>query len=105
MSMRANFVKDELSKIFNLLNESYEYAVIARLEKSCLGSFCTPLSFFCFYRIGTNVFFKKTNCRAEISSVVRKRSNIPILRKSILWVKAHTSQRPKRRELIPVSLT
>ena len=31
--MRANFVKDELSKIYNLLNESYEYAVIARLEK------------------------------------------------------------------------
>ena len=33
MSTRANFVKDELSKIYNLLNESYEYAVIARLEK------------------------------------------------------------------------
>ena len=32
MSTRANFVKDELSKIYNLLNESYEYAVIARLE-------------------------------------------------------------------------
>ena len=32
MSMRANFVKNELSKIYNLLNESYEYVDIARLE-------------------------------------------------------------------------
>ena len=32
MSTRANFVKSELSKIYNLLNESYEYADIARLE-------------------------------------------------------------------------
>ena len=32
MTTRANFVKDELSKIYNLLNESYEYAAIARLE-------------------------------------------------------------------------
>ena len=32
MSTRANFVKSELSKIYNLLNESYEYANIARLE-------------------------------------------------------------------------
>ena len=32
MSTRANFVKSELEKIYNLLNESYEYANIARLE-------------------------------------------------------------------------
>ena len=32
MSMRANFVKSELNKIYNLLNESYEYTNIARLE-------------------------------------------------------------------------
>ena len=32
MSSRANFVKSELEKIDNLLNESYEYANIARLE-------------------------------------------------------------------------
>ena len=32
MSTRANFVKSELEKIYNLLNESYEYASIARLE-------------------------------------------------------------------------
>ena len=31
MSARANFIKSELSKIYNLLNESYEYAVIDRL--------------------------------------------------------------------------
>ena len=29
---RSNFIKSELSKIYNLLNESYEYAVFARLE-------------------------------------------------------------------------
>ena len=32
MSARANFVKSELEKIYNNLNESYEYASIARLE-------------------------------------------------------------------------
>ena len=32
MSTRANFVKSELNKIYNLLNESYENANIARLE-------------------------------------------------------------------------
>ena len=32
MSARANFVKSELEKIYNKLNESYEYASIARLE-------------------------------------------------------------------------
>ena len=32
MSTRANFVKSELNKIYNLLNESFEYANIARLE-------------------------------------------------------------------------
>ena len=32
MSTRANFVKSELTKIYNLLNESYEYSNIARLE-------------------------------------------------------------------------
>ena len=32
MSTRANFLKSELEKIYNLLNESYEYANIARLE-------------------------------------------------------------------------
>ena len=32
MSVRANFVKSELEKIYNKLNESYEYASIARLE-------------------------------------------------------------------------
>ena len=32
MSTRANFVKSELSKIYNLLNESFEYADIARLK-------------------------------------------------------------------------
>ena len=32
MSTRANFVKSELNKIYNLLNESYEYTNIARLE-------------------------------------------------------------------------
>ena len=33
MTTRSNFIKSELEKIYNLLNESYEYAVIARLEK------------------------------------------------------------------------
>ena len=28
MSTRANFVKSELEKIYNFLNESYEYAKI-----------------------------------------------------------------------------
>ena len=32
MSARANFVKSELEKIYNKLNESYEYVNIARLE-------------------------------------------------------------------------
>ena len=32
MSARDNFVKSELTKIYNLLNESYEYSNIARLE-------------------------------------------------------------------------
>ena len=32
MSARVNFVKSELTKIYNLLNESYEYSNIARLE-------------------------------------------------------------------------
>ena len=32
MSTRTNFLKSELEKIYNLLNESYEYANIARLE-------------------------------------------------------------------------
>ena len=32
MSLRGNFVKSKLCKIYNLLNESYEYANIARLE-------------------------------------------------------------------------
>ena len=32
MSARGNFVKSELTKIYNLLNESYEYSNIARLE-------------------------------------------------------------------------
>ena len=32
MSARANFVKSELEKIYNKLNESYEYDSIARLE-------------------------------------------------------------------------
>ena len=32
MSARANFVKSELEKIYNKLNESYEYTSIARLE-------------------------------------------------------------------------
>ena len=34
MSARANFVKSELEKIYNKLNESYEYASIARLENN-----------------------------------------------------------------------
>ena len=34
MSARANFVKSELSKIYNLLNESYEYAEYARLDNN-----------------------------------------------------------------------
>ena len=32
MSARANFVKNELEKINDLLDESYEYAVISRFE-------------------------------------------------------------------------
>ena len=32
MSMKANFVKSELNKIYNLLNESYEYDNIAKFE-------------------------------------------------------------------------
>ena len=32
MSVRANFVKSELEKIYNKLNESYEYVSIVRLE-------------------------------------------------------------------------
>ena len=32
MTARVNFVKSELEKIYNKLNESYEYANIARLE-------------------------------------------------------------------------
>ena len=32
MSTRANFVKSELTKIYNLLNESYEYSNFARLD-------------------------------------------------------------------------
>ena len=32
MSMRSNFLKSELEKIYNLLNVSFEYADFARLE-------------------------------------------------------------------------
>ena len=32
MSLRVNFVKSELEKIYNNLNFSYEYAVYSRLE-------------------------------------------------------------------------
>ena len=32
MSARVNFVKSELEKIYNKLNESYEYVNIIRLE-------------------------------------------------------------------------
>ena len=32
MTSRTNFIKSELEKIYNLLNESFEYAVLARLE-------------------------------------------------------------------------
>ena len=32
MSARANFVKSELEKIYNKLNDSYEYVNISRLE-------------------------------------------------------------------------
>ena len=32
MTTRSNFIKSELEKIYNLLNESFEYAVFARLE-------------------------------------------------------------------------
>ena len=32
MTTRSNFIKSELSKIYSLSNESYEYANIARLE-------------------------------------------------------------------------
>ena len=32
MSARANFVKSELEKIYNKLNDSYEYVNITRLE-------------------------------------------------------------------------
>ena len=32
MSARANFVKSELEKIYNKLNDSYEYVNIVRLE-------------------------------------------------------------------------
>ena len=32
MISRSNFLKSELEKIYNLLNESFEYAVFARLE-------------------------------------------------------------------------
>ena len=32
MSARANFIKSELEKIYNKLNESYEYVNIVRLE-------------------------------------------------------------------------
>ena len=32
MTTRSNFVKDELSKIYNLLNVSFEYAGYAGLE-------------------------------------------------------------------------
>ena len=31
MTTKSNFVKSELEKIYNLLNESFEYAVFARL--------------------------------------------------------------------------
>ena len=31
MTTRSNFIKSELEKIYNLLNESFEYAVFARL--------------------------------------------------------------------------
>ena len=31
MTARSNFIKDELEKIYNLLNESFEYANYARL--------------------------------------------------------------------------
>ena len=34
MSSRSNFLKSELSKIYNLLNESYEYSNIARFENN-----------------------------------------------------------------------
>ena len=32
MTSRTNFIKSELEKIYNLLNESFEYAVFVRLE-------------------------------------------------------------------------
>ena len=32
MSIRSNFIKSELQKIYNNLNMSYEYADFARLE-------------------------------------------------------------------------
>ena len=32
MSIRSNFLKSELQKIYNFLNVSYEYADYARLE-------------------------------------------------------------------------
>ena len=32
MTSRTNFIKSELEKIYNLLNESFEYAVFPRLE-------------------------------------------------------------------------
>ena len=32
MTSRTNFIKSELEKIYNLLNENFEYAVLARLE-------------------------------------------------------------------------
>ena len=32
MTTRSNFIKSELSKIYNLLNGSYKYSNIARLE-------------------------------------------------------------------------
>ena len=32
MTSRTSFIKSELEKIYNLLNESFEYAVFAKLE-------------------------------------------------------------------------
>ena len=34
MTSRANFLKSELNKIYDLLNVSFEYADFARLKKS-----------------------------------------------------------------------
>ena len=35
MSIRSNFIKSELQKIYDNLNMSYEYADFSRLENDC----------------------------------------------------------------------